>query len=93
MEELAKAIDSKFGQNIGFEFFDDWKDVMKKIANDVSLMDLNTKEGEEKFFELMGELSKTMDPRFLDLQVVQYFFSGNTTVTGFSSGTRKGKKR
>ena len=93
MEELAKAIDSKFGQNIGFEFFPNFNEVIKKLTNgEVKLMDLKTKEGEKRFFELMGELSETMDPRFLDVKTVRYFFSGNTTVTGFSSGTRVNSK-
>tara|TARA_R110000737_G_scaffold142159_1_gene172818 strand:- start:64 stop:6081 length:6018 start_codon:yes stop_codon:yes gene_type:complete len=90
MAELAKAIDSKFGQKMGFEFFDNWNQFLRDVTNgEVKAMDLTTEEGEKKFFDLMGEFSSTMDPRFLELKSIIAFFSvpGNR-FKGFSSGQK-----
>jgi len=93
MSELAEAIDSKFGRNIDFTFFDNFKKALKEITDgEVTLFNLDTKLGEKEFFELVEKLTNTMDPRFLKLQSVVNFFTASGTINGFSSGTYVSKK-
>ena len=102
MTELSEALDTKQKGEIDFTFFDSFEEIISEVTNgEVTLFDLKTKKGEKRFFELMGEFTNTLDPRFLELQTVINFFTASGTIgsskggNGFSAPTginSKGKE-